>query len=63
MDTLLNYVTVAFVFALLLAPSVPGYLHERRIDRELRAAERGPGDEERPGDPEGSPGRSLDLAA
>ncbi|MFD5558360.1 hypothetical protein ACFWIA_31560 [Streptomyces sp. NPDC127068] len=63
MDTLLNYLTVAFVLALLLAPSLPGYLHERRIDRELRAAERGAGDEERPGRPEGAPGRSLDLVA
>ncbi|MEU0690279.1 hypothetical protein [Streptomyces uncialis] len=58
MNTLLDYSTVTLVLALLLGPITPGYLRERRIDRELRDAGRG-----RPGHPEGQPGRSLDLAA
>ncbi|MFJ6568427.1 hypothetical protein ACIQNU_13455 [Streptomyces sp. NPDC091292] len=54
MNALLDYLTVAAVFVLMLAPSAYGHLHERRIDRQLRIAERS-GTE--------APDRSLHLAA
>ncbi|MER5934295.1 hypothetical protein [Streptomyces sp. NPDC002054] len=38
MNTLLNYLTVLAVAALLAGPALYGVLHERRIDRQLRAA-------------------------
>lgn len=39
--TLLNTVGVLGVFLLLALPSLIGHLHDRRVDRQLRAAERG----------------------
>ncbi|WP_079149565.1 hypothetical protein [Streptomyces sp. EN27] len=41
MNTFLNYLVVAALFALVLAPAVLGSARERRIDRQLRDAERG----------------------
>ncbi|MFJ8161024.1 hypothetical protein ACIRBY_08830 [Streptomyces sp. NPDC096136] len=38
MNTFLDYLTVLAVAALLLAPSFHGALHDRRVDRQLRAA-------------------------
>ncbi|MFD0550491.1 hypothetical protein ACFQ0X_15820 [Streptomyces rectiviolaceus] len=38
MNTFLGYVTVLTVFLLLAAPALVGYVHDRRIDRELREA-------------------------
>ncbi|MEV8531100.1 hypothetical protein [Streptomyces sp. NPDC051211] len=38
MNTLLNHLTVLAVAALLAGPALYGVLHERRIDRQLRAA-------------------------
>lgn len=40
MNTFLNYLVIAVVFALFLAPSLVGIARERRIDRQLREAER-----------------------
>ncbi|GHE32223.1 hypothetical protein [Streptomyces vinaceus] len=39
MNTLLDYLTVLVLAALLLAPALYGVLRERRIDRQLRAAQ------------------------
>ncbi|MFC7304927.1 hypothetical protein ACFQVC_11935 [Streptomyces monticola] len=39
---LLNTLGVLGVFLLLALPSLIGYVHDRRIDRQLKAAERGP---------------------
>ncbi|MDI3385912.1 hypothetical protein QIS99_06720 [Streptomyces sp. B-S-A8] len=39
--TFLNTLGVLAVFALLALPSLVGHLHDRRVDRQLRAAERG----------------------
>lgn len=41
MNTFLNYLFVAALFALVLAPVALGLARERRIDRQLREAERG----------------------
>ncbi|UZI28831.1 hypothetical protein N7925_10705 [Streptomyces sp. CA-278952] len=41
MNTILNYLVVAVLFALVLAPVALGVARERRIDRQLREAERG----------------------
>ncbi|MFJ6614514.1 hypothetical protein ACIQPT_30010 [Streptomyces sp. NPDC091289] len=41
MNTFLNYLVVAALFALVLAPVVLGAARELRIDRQLREAERG----------------------
>ncbi|MEU0097476.1 hypothetical protein [Streptomyces sp. NPDC006267] len=41
MNTFLNYLVVAVLFALVLAPVALGLVRERRIDRQLREAERG----------------------
>ncbi|MFE1786970.1 hypothetical protein ACFW7J_00975 [Streptomyces sp. NPDC059525] len=51
MNTFLDYLTVLAVAALLLAPSLHGLLHERRIDRQLRPEREKPGREQvsRPG--------------
>ncbi|WP_425829754.1 hypothetical protein [Streptomyces fractus] len=38
MNTAMNYLAVLFVFLLLAAPSLYGMAHDRRIDRQLRAA-------------------------
>ncbi|WP_306323404.1 MULTISPECIES: hypothetical protein [unclassified Streptomyces] len=38
MNTAMNYLTVLFVFLLLAAPSLYGMAHDRRIDRQLKAA-------------------------
>ncbi|MCP3821523.1 hypothetical protein NLX86_26555 [Streptomyces sp. A3M-1-3] len=38
MNTFLNYLLVLAVLGLLLAPSLIGHLHDRRIDRQLKAA-------------------------
>ncbi|MFD5701555.1 hypothetical protein [Streptomyces lasiicapitis] len=52
----LNTLAVLGVFLLMALPSLIGHAHDRRIDRQLRDAERGQGPE--PGlDPE--PGRTL----
>lgn len=40
MDTLLSYLTILAIAALLLTPSLYGALRERRLDRQIRAAER-----------------------
>lgn len=42
MNAFSAYATVLTVFLLLAAPSLVGYLHDRRIDRELREAENAP---------------------
>ena len=39
--TFLNTLGVLGVFVLLALPSLVGHLHDRRVDRQLRAAERG----------------------
>lgn len=39
MDTFTAYATVLLLFALLAGPALGGLVHERRIDRQLRAAE------------------------
>ncbi|WP_103533892.1 hypothetical protein [Streptomyces sp. SM11] len=41
MNTFLNYLVVLALFALVLAPVALGLARERRIDRQLREAERG----------------------
>ncbi|MFH9136443.1 hypothetical protein [Streptomyces sp. NPDC017524] len=41
MNTFLNYLVVAALFALVLAPVALGVARDRRIDRQLREAERG----------------------
>lgn len=41
MNTFLNYLVVAALFAFVLAPVALGLARERRIDRQLREAERG----------------------
>ncbi|GAA0308290.1 hypothetical protein GCM10010302_53800 [Streptomyces polychromogenes] len=45
MNTFLDYLTVLAVAALLLAPSLYGAFHDRRIDRQLAAAAGGGRDE------------------
>ncbi|CAM5426561.1 hypothetical protein GCM10010329_01040 [Streptomyces spiroverticillatus] len=55
MNTFMDYLAVAFVFALLALPSLIGHLGDLRIDRQLRDAERA--DAERAGTPEGIPAR------
>ncbi|MCM2411831.1 MULTISPECIES: hypothetical protein [unclassified Streptomyces] len=40
MNTFLNYLGVTAVFALFLLPTLIGIARERRIDRQLREAER-----------------------
>ncbi|WLQ40759.1 hypothetical protein P8A22_12670 [Streptomyces laculatispora] len=41
MNTFLNLLGISAVFALVLLPALIGIARERRIDRELREAERG----------------------
>ncbi|MFD7749075.1 hypothetical protein ACFV2V_24045 [Streptomyces sp. NPDC059698] len=41
MDIFLNYLVVSALFAFVLAPVALGAARERRIDRQLREAERG----------------------
>ncbi|MFG3392523.1 MULTISPECIES: hypothetical protein [Streptomyces] len=41
MNAFLNYLVIAALFALVLAPVAFGVARERRIDRQLREAERG----------------------
>ncbi|MBO1336093.1 hypothetical protein [Streptomyces sp. VRA16 Mangrove soil] len=38
MNTAMNYLTVLFVLLLLAAPSLYGMVHDRRVDRQIRAA-------------------------
>jgi hypothetical protein len=38
MNTFLNFLAVAFVFALLALPSLIGHTHDLRIDRQIRRA-------------------------
>ncbi|MET8325832.1 hypothetical protein [Streptomyces sp. NPDC005181] len=40
MNTFLNYLSIATVFALFLVPTLVGVARDRRIDRQLREAER-----------------------
>lgn len=40
MNTAMNYFAVLFVFLLLAAPSLYGMAHDRRIDRQIRQAQR-----------------------
>ncbi|MFJ8860006.1 hypothetical protein ACIRD8_16415 [Streptomyces sp. NPDC102451] len=40
MNTFLSYLAVTALFALVLLPALVGFTRERRIDRELREAER-----------------------
>jgi hypothetical protein len=40
MDNLIGILTVLGVFAVVALPSLIGLAHERRIDRQLRAADR-----------------------
>ncbi|WP_393060392.1 hypothetical protein [Streptomyces sp. LN549] len=40
MNTFLNYLGITVVFALFLLPAMAGIARERRIDRQLREAER-----------------------
>lgn len=42
MNAFVDYATVLTVLLLLAAPSLVGYVHDRRIDRELREAPRAP---------------------
>ena len=60
MNAFLDYLTVLAVFLLLIAPSLVGHVHDRRIERQLREAAERSGDDrsERP-----RPERPLDLAA
>ncbi|MFB4422046.1 hypothetical protein C5F59_013265 [Streptomyces sp. QL37] len=44
MNTFLSYLAVAVLFALVLLPALVGFARERRIDRELRDAQRGRAD-------------------
>ncbi|MFG2591461.1 hypothetical protein [Streptomyces sp. NPDC048438] len=44
MNTFLSYLSIAGLFALVLLPALLGLARERRIDRELRDAQRGRGD-------------------
>ncbi|GAA3219244.1 hypothetical protein GCM10020256_24060 [Streptomyces thermocoprophilus] len=37
MNTILSYATVLILFLLLTAPALVGWVHERRIDRQLAA--------------------------
>jgi hypothetical protein len=39
MNTILSYATVLILAVVLTAPALVGWLHERRIDRQLAAAE------------------------
>ncbi|MFD7943268.1 hypothetical protein [Streptomyces sp. NPDC059744] len=39
MNTFVNFLVIAALFALVLLPALIGLARERRIDRELRAAE------------------------
>ncbi|MFD9069923.1 hypothetical protein, partial [Streptomyces lasiicapitis] len=55
----LNTLAVLGVFLLMALPSLIGHAHDRRIDRQLRDAERGPGPE--PG-PRAGPGRGHGAA-
>ncbi len=41
MNLFLNYLTVTALFALVALPAAIGFVRERRIDRQLRDAERG----------------------
>ncbi|MFF6905773.1 hypothetical protein ACFY9Q_07525 [Streptomyces sp. NPDC012389] len=41
MNLFLDYLTVTALFALVLLPAAIGFARERRIDRQLRDAERG----------------------
>ncbi|MGW4232018.1 hypothetical protein ACWEF9_22435 [Streptomyces sp. NPDC004980] len=40
MNTFLSYLVIAALFPLVLLPSLVGHARERRIDRQLREAER-----------------------
>ncbi|MDO0936194.1 hypothetical protein QQY66_32495 [Streptomyces sp. DG2A-72] len=40
MNTFLEYMAVVILFSLLGGPALVGAIHERRIDRQLREAER-----------------------
>ncbi|MFE6189500.1 hypothetical protein ACFQ6U_34295, partial [Streptomyces sp. NPDC056465] len=40
MNTFLSYLAIAALFALVLLPAALGFARERRIDRELREAQR-----------------------
>ncbi|MEU8707137.1 hypothetical protein [Streptomyces sp. NPDC048565] len=40
MNTFLSYLSIAALFTLVLLPALVGFARERRIDRELREAER-----------------------
>ncbi|MEK8144804.1 hypothetical protein NKH18_34175 [Streptomyces sp. M10(2022)] len=40
MNTFLSYLSITALIALVLLPALMGFARERRIDRELRAAER-----------------------
>jgi hypothetical protein len=42
MNTFLGYLTALILAAVLSAPAFAGYVRERRIDRQLREAERRP---------------------
>lgn len=42
MNAFVDYATVLTVLFLLAAPSLVGYVHDRRIDRQLREARRAP---------------------
>ncbi len=48
MNAFTDYATVLTVFLLLAAPGLVGYLHDRRIDRELREAASAPRSSEGP---------------
>ncbi|MFF0741500.1 hypothetical protein ACFYVL_13985 [Streptomyces sp. NPDC004111] len=48
MNTFLNYLTVIALFALMALPSLVGHAHDRRIDRQLRRAERRAAETEAP---------------
>ncbi|KQX81181.1 MULTISPECIES: hypothetical protein [Streptomyces] len=41
MNTFLSYLVIAALVALVLLPALVGHAQERRIDRQLREAERG----------------------
>lgn len=40
MNTFLSYLAIAVLFTLVLLPAIAGFARERRIDRELRDAQR-----------------------
>ncbi|MFJ3699954.1 MULTISPECIES: hypothetical protein [Streptomyces] len=58
MNTFLSYLAIAALFALVLLPALAGLARERRIDRELRDAQRRRGET-----PSGTAGAAQPVTA